>query len=141
MTDIQRLISENDDLIRARAHQFWEDEGRPDGRHLIHWQRAIETLTLPVAKMAAKAAATKAAPQDVTLIDGIGPKIAKQLAEEGISTLAQIAALTPVALAKLDARLALKGRSARDEWIAQARELLAGAAPRAKVDRAKTTAR
>jgi large subunit ribosomal protein L21 len=40
-------------------------------------------------------------------------------------------------LAKLDAKLSLKGRSVREEWIDQAKELLAGQAPRAKVDQAK----
>jgi hypothetical protein len=26
--------------IRARAHQIWTDEGRPDGRDKEHWLRA-----------------------------------------------------------------------------------------------------
>ncbi|MDE1995763.1 MAG: DUF2934 domain-containing protein [Rhizobiaceae bacterium] len=25
---------------RERAYKIWEEEGRPDGRHLDHWQRA-----------------------------------------------------------------------------------------------------
>jgi Protein of unknown function (DUF2934) len=28
------------DLIRARAHQIWENEGRPEGMHGEHWKRA-----------------------------------------------------------------------------------------------------
>ncbi len=25
---------------RERAYRLWEEEGRPEGRHLDHWQRA-----------------------------------------------------------------------------------------------------
>jgi hypothetical protein len=28
------------DRIRARAHAIWEQEGRPQGRHQLHWRRA-----------------------------------------------------------------------------------------------------
>lgn len=31
--------------IRARAHELWEREGRPDGRALAHWLRAERELT------------------------------------------------------------------------------------------------
>ena len=27
-------------IIRERAYAIWEQEGRPDGRHLDHWLRA-----------------------------------------------------------------------------------------------------
>jgi large subunit ribosomal protein L21 len=129
------LKPETESAIRARAHQIWEDEGRPDGRHDIHWQRAYEAVVevAPVTRAAPVAAAV----DDVSLIDGIGPKITKQLAAQGIVRLSQIAALTKAELAKLDSSLALKGRSEREEWIVQARELLDGKPPRAKVDKAK----
>lgn len=29
-----------DHAIRKRAHQIWEDEGRPHGKHEEHWRRA-----------------------------------------------------------------------------------------------------
>ena len=133
---IVQLKPETESAIRARAHQIWEDEGRPNGRHDIHWQRAYEAI-VDVAPL--KAAAVAAAPNvdDVSLIDGVGPKITTQLAGEGIVALSQIAAMTPVALAALDTKLGLKGRTAREEWIVQAKELLAGKAPRATVDQAK----
>ncbi len=41
---IAKLKTETEAAIRARAHQIWEDEGRPDGRHDIHWQRAYEAI-------------------------------------------------------------------------------------------------
>lgn len=140
----QHLLPEAEEAIRARAYQFWLDEGRPDGRAEIHWQRALASLAEQTAAAAAaplmaapKVATTAASVSDVSLIGGIGPKIKAQLAAAGIVSLANIAALTDVALAQLDSKLGLKGRSAREEWIAQAKELLAGKAPRAKTDQAK----
>ncbi len=130
-----QMLPELESAIRARAYQIWEDEGCPNGRHELHWQRAYEAVatTAPVG-LAASALTTA---EDVSLIDGIGPKIAKQLAGVGIISLTHIAALTPIELAAIDAKLGLKGRTEREEWIAQAQELLAGKAPRAKIDQAK----
>ncbi|HBB78461.1 hypothetical protein BBI09_21055 [Stutzerimonas xanthomarina] len=33
-----------DDRIRERAYQIWEDEGRPEGQQAEHWARAREEL-------------------------------------------------------------------------------------------------
>jgi|GEM_PF-2776630 len=141
----QHILPEVEEAIRARAYQFWLEEGRPHGRADIHWQRALASLvSQPETMMAAPA---KAAPaptavvSDVSLIGGIGPKIKAQLADAGVASLADIAALSDAALAKLDTTLGLKGRSAREEWIAQAKELLAGKPPRAKADQAKAKKR
>jgi hypothetical protein len=30
--------------IRRRAHEIWEREGRPDGQHEAHWQKAAQEL-------------------------------------------------------------------------------------------------
>jgi Iap family predicted aminopeptidase len=30
--------------IRERAYHFWEQEGRPEGRHLDHWLQAEQEL-------------------------------------------------------------------------------------------------
>jgi Protein of unknown function (DUF2934) len=44
--EVQAAISSaegNPDLeqaIRGRAYAMWEEEGRPEGRHLDHWVRA-----------------------------------------------------------------------------------------------------
>jgi large subunit ribosomal protein L21 len=130
------IQSYNEDTIRALAHQRWLDEGKPDGRDEIHWEWALAALTASAERPTAK---TSTASDDISLIGGIGPKIAKQLIAEGISTFAQIAALTEKSLNTLDEKLALKGRSIREEWVKQAKELLAGQAPRAKVDQAKAS--
>jgi hypothetical protein len=31
---------QDEDRIRERAHQIWEGEGRPEGRHAEHWEQA-----------------------------------------------------------------------------------------------------
>lgn len=31
--------------IRSLANQFWEDEGRPEGKEAEHWRRASEQLS------------------------------------------------------------------------------------------------
>jgi predicted flap endonuclease-1-like 5' DNA nuclease len=134
---IHQLKPETEAAIRARAYAIWEQEGRPNGRHEIHWQRAYEAI-VTVGSVAPVAAKTV---DDVSLIDGVGPKITKQLVDAGISTLSQIAKLTPLELATLDSKLGLKGRTAREGWIAQAKDLLAGKAPRAKVDQAKAASK
>lgn len=32
--------SPSNDKIKMRAFAIWEEEGRPDGKHLEHWERA-----------------------------------------------------------------------------------------------------
>ena len=63
----------------------------------------------------------------VTLLKGLGPKVAQRLAELGITTVGQVAALTDDDAAALDAQLgAFSGRMGRDRWLEQARFLAAG---------------
>lgn len=31
-------------LIQQRAYQIWEQQGRPEGRHLEHWRQAEQEL-------------------------------------------------------------------------------------------------
>jgi large subunit ribosomal protein L21 len=100
----------------------------------------------PKAEKAAPAAAAQplAAPvgdgksDDISLIGGIGPKMEAGMRELGYNTFAAIAAMTADDVAKAEAHLKQKGRIGREEWIEQAKELLAGKPPRAKTDRART---
>jgi large subunit ribosomal protein L21 len=71
---------------------------------------------------------------DVTLISGVGPALGKKLDAAGITSLNQIAGWSAADLAKYDEELALHGRAERDEWVQQAKDLVAGKPPRAKVD-------
>ncbi|MGY2734528.1 helix-hairpin-helix domain-containing protein [Sphingomonas sp. UYP23] len=83
----------------------------------------------PIPAPAPAPAPVAAAPiaSDLTQIKGLGPKLAATLADQGITRVEQIAALTPDAAAALDARLGVfKGRMTRDRWIEQATLLSAG---------------
>jgi large subunit ribosomal protein L21 len=99
-------------------------------------------VAAPIAEAAPKAAAPKAAAaatgDDISLIGGIGPKIHKALTEMGITTFAQIAAWTPADVERIEADIKQKGRVAREDWIEQAKELMAGKPPRAKTDQARS---
>lgn len=129
------LTPASHEQIAALAYSYFEAEGYPEGRNEIHWQRAYEALLPAEApKLAAK---PKPAATDISLIDGVGPALTAKLKAAGYATLVDIAGLTITALEKLDAKLGLKGRSLREDWIAQAKELVAGAAPRAKIDQKK----
>jgi hypothetical protein len=54
-----RFPSENTERIRAVAHQLWEDEGRPEGRADLHWQRAEELVREENGKSARKTRAPR----------------------------------------------------------------------------------
>ena len=58
----------------------------------------------------------------------------KKLNAAGVTSLTQIAAWKKADAAKFDEELDLRGRVERDEWVAQAKDLVAGKPPRAKVD-------
>ncbi len=75
---------------------------------------------------------------DISLVGGIGPKMEAGMRELGYNTFASIAAMTAEQIEAAETHLKQKGRFAREEWIEQAQELLAGKPPRAKTDRART---
>ena len=85
-------------------------------------ERASEAAA-ETAKTAAKRASE--ATDDLTRLTGIGPKLAAALAARGIRTFAQLADWTEEQAQAFDSELSLKGRVARDAWIAQARRLAA----------------
>lgn len=91
-------------------------------------------------KAAAKPAKAKAEGLDasnLSLISGVGPTIEKKLRAAGITSWNDIAAWTEADVAKWDEELKLRGRATREEWVEQAKELLAGKPPRAKADQAE----
>ena len=78
---------------------------------------------------------------DIKLIGGVGPALEKKLNGAGITSLKEIAAMSAKKMAQLDDDLKLGGRTEREEWIEQAKELLAGKPPRAKTDQKAAAAK
>ncbi len=74
-----------DEEIRLRAYQIWEEEGRPEGRDIPHWQQASDEVTL--ARDDARAAA---ADTDLQRDPGIGSSLGTTgldpLDDKGVNT-------------------------------------------------------
>lgn len=68
-----------------------------------------------------------AAGDELTRMKGVGPRLADRLNANGITSFAQLAALSPEDADALDAKMEdFRGRIHRDRWIEQARYLAAG---------------
>ncbi len=100
--------------------------------------RTASASKAPAKKKAAKPRA--AAVDDITLVDGIGPKLKKDLAAEGIGSLSDLSKLSAAAIKALDAKIPRDADQIAD-WVAQAKDLLAGKAPRAATDRVRKAAK
>ena len=74
------------------------------------------------AKAAPLFKAPKGEPDDLTVIKGIGPVAAKDLAEQGIITFAQLAKLSDKDVAKIDEHMPFSADQIKD-WREQAKEL------------------
>jgi large subunit ribosomal protein L21 len=106
---------------------------------------AVAAVSAPVAKLEKKAApAKKETPattgldaSNLSLIAGVGPTIEKKLRAAGIQTWNDIAAWSDSDVEKWNTELKLGGRATREEWVEQAKELLDGKPPRAKIDQAE----
>ncbi len=75
------------------------------------------------------------AADDIVLIDGIGPATANTLKEKGAGTLSGFAAMDEDVRSALLGELGVADKAREQDWVGQAREILAGGEPRAKVDR------
>ena len=99
----------------------------------------LETVTPVVAKTPKARSAAKTTPtptlvdagpsevliNDLKLIAGIGPGLEKKLNAAGITSYAQIAALTATEITRLERDVVkFAGRITRDDWIGQAQQLL-----------------
>lgn len=95
--------------------------------------KAAKTAAPKAATKAKAAAKPKAAPKkvakpaidDLTVINGLGPAMAKKLADEGITAYAQLADLKKADAVELDKKIITRGRIFRDQWIQQAKKLAA----------------
>jgi large subunit ribosomal protein L21 len=106
---------------------------------LTDGKKAAKAAPAKPAKAEAKADAARDE-SNLSLISGVGPTIEKKLIAAGITSWSQIAAWSEADIAKFDEELSLQGRATREEWVAQAKELLAGKPPRAKLDQAEQKA-
>ncbi len=81
----------------------------------------------PAPAPASKPAATPAGGDDLRKLKGVGPKLVAVLAEQGITSFAQIAAWTDADIERVDATLGrFAGRITRDQWVEQAKLLSSG---------------
>lgn len=88
----------------------------------------VEAAPEPVAEVFAAMAlepVAPATPDDLTVLTGIGPKLAAAFAERGVTRFADIAAWTEEDVVRFDKELKLMGRIGREAWIAQATRLAA----------------
>ena len=93
-------------------------------------KKATKKVAKKAAKKVAKKAAKKAEPiaaakDDLSQISGVGPVIVGKLEGLGITTLQQVADFTPEEIERVDSELNFKGRIDREDWVKQAKDLLA----------------
>ena len=137
----RRKNGHRQELTLVRITEILTGGAKPSGKKAAAPKKAAKTEApkaeaKPAAAKAEKAEAAPAAEfkDDVKLIGGVGPALEKKLAALGVTSLTQIAQWTPEDVAKIDEELNFKGRIERDEWIDQAKDLIAGKPPRAKAD-------
>lgn len=88
-------------------------------------EKPVRVVSERQPKKAAVAEAQKSN-DDLTIINGIGPAIAKKLNARDITSLAQIANLTEADVAELENEvIKFSGRILREDWIGQAKALVA----------------
>ncbi|MEG8039782.1 hypothetical protein QP166_10690 [Sphingomonas sp. LR60] len=87
----------------------------------------LDATPASVAADAPLAPAEEGGAQSVTILKGLGPKIAMRLSELGVTRLDQLAWLDDAEAEQLDAQLGVfQGRMERDRWREQARLLAQG---------------
>ncbi len=138
---------------KKRRHGYRRRNGH---RQILSTVRISEILTdgkkpspkkAKPTKKAEKAGKTKAASakkgdkksasefvDDIKLISGVGPALEKKLNAVGVKSLKDIASFTKEDIERVDKELNFGGRIEREEWVEQAKELIAGKPPRAKID-------
>jgi len=128
----RRKIGHRQLLTTVRISEILTDGAKPSKKAAAK----AETKTEAKADAAPKAAKEEAAPaaaaplfkapkgkaDDLTIIKGIGPVAAKDLNEQGITTFAQLAALTDADADKIDAAMPFSADQIKD-WREQAKEL------------------
>ncbi|NVK31643.1 MAG: 50S ribosomal protein L21, partial [Gammaproteobacteria bacterium] len=73
----------------------------------------------------AAAPAAVAGADDLKQLSGVGPALEKKLHAAGVTTFEQIANFTAEDVARIDEVLSFKGRIEREDWIGQAKAIVA----------------
>ena len=110
---------------RRRKHSSKRTKGHRQKLTLIKITEILASGATKAAPKAAAKAAPKAAPaaaaaDDLTQLTGVGPAAAKKLNEAGLTSFAQIAALSADDIAAIDAV------KVKPEWVEQAKDLAKG---------------
>ena len=74
------------------------------------------------------------AADNIVLVDGIGPKTEENLKEKGLGTLSAFVAMADDERTAVLEELGVAEDAASEDWVGQAKDILAGGQPRAKVD-------
>lgn len=111
----RRTIGHRQDLMEVTITSINTDGKAPAKKAAAKKQDAPKAEAAP--------AADAPAGDNLKKLTGVGPALEKKLNGAGITTFAQIAALTEADIAKLEEELSLAGRFAKDGWVEQAKEL------------------
>lgn len=118
---VTRLRGELDSCAKALART--ESDLAAAGNRIKALETSLAAAGVPVTPLFLPAPVGE--PDDLTVINGIGPRLATLLADIGIFHIHQISAWTPDDIAEVDAKLgAFKGRITRDHWVEQAGSIL-----------------
>lgn len=131
----RRRAGHRQDLTLIRITEILTGGAKPTKAKAAAKKPAAKAPKAEKAEPKVEAAGTPAVKDDLKLIGGVGPALEKKLHGLGYTSLAQIAALTPEQTAEIDEKLNFKGRVEREDWIGQAKDLIAGKPPRSKSDR------
>ncbi|MCA0318097.1 MAG: 50S ribosomal protein L21 [Proteobacteria bacterium] len=134
----KRKRGHRQDLMVVRIAEILTDGAKPSKAVSAKKPAAEKAAAAKPAKLAdLPAEGGKLDTSNLSLISGVGPTIEKKLRAAGITSWEQIASWSEADLEAKDKELALRGRAKREEWVEQAKELLAGKPPRAKADQAE----
>jgi len=89
-------------------------------------QTKMAKPSVPAEKGRPQGIARPAAPDDLKMISGVGPKIEGILHELGVYTFAQVAAWKKAEREWVDEHLSFHGRIEREDWVRQAKALAKG---------------
>jgi large subunit ribosomal protein L19 len=125
---------------RVRRAKLYYLKGRTGkSARIVEDQRAAFALHEEAGEVQHK---VEVAADDVGRINGVGLTLKEAMAKEGVTSLNQIAEMSDDQLFAFDEKLALKGRTKKEDWVQQAKNILAGkASTSAKSEKKKAKAK